>query len=226
MKRAPILSSILGLTLLFLAYCGYLISKPDSDVTFVRNVPSTLTPQALGKSVALLQDWPLWHHEMTSAELLDGRGQPYSRRDQMLNASSQGGLVLLKIENPQKQWKRFELTAKIVEYRPDQLIHLKLLRDSKNKITQLFDTLEWKIEFLPLDPADASPRNKGKDITLVRGTVIGHTDHWRGRLFCGLTPRIIMNQVLNADLVKLATVDQELALKAQAEPKAAEQTHN
>jgi hypothetical protein len=223
MKRSPILATILAVLVLFLGYCGYLASQPNHDIVFVRNVPSNLNASFLGKSIAELRDWPLWHHMMVSAQLVDQRGQPYSAKDQVLDPQSKGGIILLKIENPNKQWKRFELMAEVLEYQPNRLIRLKLLKDSKEKITKIFDTLEWTIELLP--PSEPS-RHQSAPQTTIRGTVIAHTDHWRGRVFGGLTPRIIMNQVFYADLVKFATLDKELDLRAHNEAKAAPQTQN
>ena len=197
-KTSPILTSIMAITVIFIIWCIGAANTPDRDLVFVRDVPTSLDAKILDQAMSTIANWPTWHHMLEEAKIIDLRGLEYPAKDQVL---TRGELIKFKIENPQKQWKRFELVAELVEYEPRKKVHLRLLKDSTNRITHLFSTLEWTVELMP------NPSGQG---TLIRGTAIAHTNHWRGRLFGIMAPRILMNQVFYPDLVKLGAVDQEL----------------
>ncbi len=205
-KRSPFLSSLFIVLALFVGYCAYLANQPNTEVVFDRVVHSSLSQEAIGNAMARYKDWPLWHHSLKEVSNI---------QDPKSQAPTDESAILFKIENPKKQWKRFELSARIHEYEPNQKIALKLENDSTGRITRLFDRLEWKIE---LDQAPEGIQTKdGPAKTIIRGRAVAHTAHWRGRIFAGLSPRIIMNQVFYPDLVKLARIHEEIKKRDEPE---------
>ena len=94
--------------------------------------------------------------------------------------------------------KKFDLTVQVLEYKRGRFLHLKVLSDSSGRLTQVFDRIEWTVEIQP----------KPNGGSLIRGTAVAHTCHWRSRLFGKLTERIVMNQVFYPNLMKLSELKQ------------------
>ncbi|MCM2279760.1 MAG: hypothetical protein NDJ89_16930 [Oligoflexia bacterium] len=168
-------------TLLLLA--GSIANGPDRDLELSREVPSRTPVGALGERLGDLKSWPAWFHSLKEAVSLD----PLPLHE--------GSRLKLRIEPPKKPWKRFELTARVIAFVPGQRLALRIEEDSTERLTRLFDRLEWRVEVLPGQAPFAS---------LVRGVASAHTASWRARLLGTIAERIVLHQVYYPNLIQLA----------------------
>ncbi len=178
----------------------YLVSlskSPNQELVFVREVPSTLSQIQIGKAIHELKYWPQWFFSLKEVKAVNSQGMDRPAEEQL---SWVGALLKFNMEPPGKSWKRFELYFEITDYRPGDHITLTLHSDSTQRITRLFDHLEWKIELLP--------QNGG---VLIRGTLKAHTAHWKSRIIsqiaAGSVQRVMLNQLFYPDLQKLAHLE-------------------
>jgi len=149
-------------------------------LTFHRDVHTPIGIEILGQALDHPSNWVFWHH--FAKEVIVS--------DPSLKAGTE---IEFKIENPEKQWKRFQLWASVIDYQPGKLIHLRFLRDSTGRISKLFFPLEWQVEL--------KPEGSG---TLILGTLVARTANARARFFSGIAERVLLNQVFYPDLLKLA----------------------
>ena len=174
-------------------FAGVIANGPDRELHFARTVRSQYSPSVLGRSISDLRYWPQWFFSLDQAVVSEGQTEPGP-----LHA---GENLTLRMDPKKGESKRFLLGVKVLEYVPDRLIHLQIIRDTKNRLTRLFDRLEWSVEIIPEGPeAPGGPNETG---TLIRGTATAHTSHWRSRLFGQLAGDILMNQVFYPDLIRL-----------------------
>jgi len=201
-KTSPILSTFFG----FLILCGIIAffasNRPDFEIRWERNVPSTHTVEELGAALDDLELWPVFHHSLKEAFVTD----PDSQSSEPTRILKQGSILHYKIEPPTRQWNRFEMQGLITEYIPGKKLSLKLAGDSAKRLTRLFDAFDWSIEILP---ATEELKARGYK-SIVHGETHAHTAHWRGRLFATVSPGILMNQVYYVDLVKLETITRQV----------------
>lgn len=176
-----------GLTLFSLIACG-----PNQELHFTREVKSKLDPTRLDRNLSSTTRWPQWFYSLSEVQ---SPGAPLPKVEK-------GSILELQMDPKKGQSKKFKLTAEVTEYRPGELIQLKILDDSTGKLTRLFDTLEWKVEFLPNDQG-----------SLIRGTAKAHTRHWRSRFFGRIAERILMNQVFYPNLIKLSELRQPFSVE-------------
>lgn len=151
------------------------------EISMVREYLSPRSIDDLERSIENFQQWPHWHVWTRSVE----SSTPAPQADSM---------VRFKIEPPDKPWKRFELQARITRFVPRKILELQLLSDSTGKITRMLSDILWRIELEPASPGQ----------TLIRATVSARTQGVRSGLLAVLVPRILLNQVLYADLDELA----------------------
>lgn len=197
----------LALLSLLLLFIGYTTKKDNFWLDWERDVPSKYTVAELEKPFKDLKLWPVYYHSLKEVTLL--------------NATELKSGVELRydIEPKGKEWKRFELYASAVEVSMEnpnsKKMSFKLKEDSKKKLTAIFDDFEWEITI-----TEASDEFKKRGFqSMIHGHARAHTDHWRGRFFGTLSPRILMNQVFYVDLVKLSQYEAQLeALKENKEP--------
>jgi hypothetical protein len=181
-----------------LYYGSVLAHGPDMDLTFVRDVPTNLTPEYLDKVINEIPHWPNWFYFGAKANQLDFRGMPYPLQDQNL---ARGAVIEMLFDPHRLERDRFTLKYQVLEYIPHQKMTIRVVFDSKKALTKLFDRIDWTIEFLP------NPRAKDAGQgTLIRGTEIVHTSHWRSRLFGRLFPSIFLNQIFYPNLLTLADI--------------------
>jgi len=198
-KTSPLLSSFFG----FLILCGLVAiwasNRPNFEIRWDRNVPSTHTVEELGQALENLEEWPIFHHSLKEALVTD----PDGSESKTLKLHSH---LVYKIEPPTKQWKRFVMQGEIQEYEPGKKLSVRLSDDSTHRLTNLFDLFEWRLEILP---ATDAMKARGFN-SIIRGETHARTSHWRGRLFGTISPKILMNQMYYVDLVKMGTLSRQV----------------
>ncbi len=184
----------------FGSYCAFLATRPDTVVSFSREVPSELPLETVSRSIDAVANWPEWFFNAGKIERIDVMGRPFPTSEQKLQ---KGALIRIEIL-PHKGEHRgsFDLLVAVAEYVPGKLLRLAVAKDQSGRIIKLLDRLEWEIELVPAPHPDGSPG------LVIRGTETAITRHWRSRLFAGLSPRILMNQVFYPDVMALAQFTQ------------------
>lgn len=186
---------LLGATALFLgagAILGWTARGPDYELTFTREVVSTVPSSSLQKAVEAAVNWPDWHFNTREVTAVDLSGQPYPAKLQLVE---KGSLLIFSMEPPKKEWKRFEIKSQVLDYVPGRRLEVRFLEETKGRIQKLLSDFSWTIEFIP---------QEGGLSTLIRGTARATTLSSRARIIGRLAPRILMNQVFYPDLEKLS----------------------
>ncbi len=181
------LVTLLGSTVIYLAAIAH---GPDFDLEMIREIPTQVKIDEIQKAVSDISTWPQWFHSLKEAQMLDGMGRPLSVRDWNLQP---GSLLELSIDPKKGPWKRFKILTSVTQYVPKKELSLRVLKDSSGKLNQIFDRLDWKMEF------KETPQG-----SLIRGTVSAHAIHWRSKLFGTIAKKILLTQVFYPDLLKLA----------------------
>jgi hypothetical protein len=174
-------------------YLKTLADVPDFEFQFTRNIPSKLSPDYLDQVFTSLRIWPSWIHAGQSAIRVDSEGVPLPKSEQVLLKNE---FVRLKIDPKNGIARPFEITVQVMDYVPKKRLELRVLSDSKNRLTKLFDSLQWVIEL--------TPNGSG---SWIRGQAIAHTHHWRARILGKLVPTILLNQVFYPDLLVMAEIN-------------------
>jgi hypothetical protein len=184
----------------FAAWVIYLGTRPDFDLHFTRYVPSSATSKLLSLALDDLSQWPRWHYSLKSAQIVDDAGNPTSEQKLF-----DGARLLLNIDPGKGPWKRVQILTRVLAYVPGDFVRLGIVSDSKGKIAQLLEQLEWQINVLPAPPESEDPKRRYK--SAVRGTAKARTTSFRARVFGAVTEKIVMTQVFYPDLIKLAEID-------------------
>jgi hypothetical protein len=194
-------SRLIGWSLGSLALCIgallWLARGPDFELHFERVSPSEAPESLILYAMNHLEKWPDWHFDLRAVQVLPPTA-PASGTES----------VLLQFEPKTKQWKRFELQARV---RPVSRTRteVELTEDRQGKLSRLFQDVRWSVELQgPVRWAEHTyPRS-------LKGELTARTHHWRARLFGRLTPRILLNQVFYPDLQGLSRVDQPKAMES------------
>lgn len=199
--RAMPFISFFAITLIpFLGYCVWAANQADYDIQWTREVPSAHTPEELGRALENLELWPVFHHSLRSAQIVDENAKPETK------PLAPNESIRYEIVPPKKEWKRFEMTGQVLAHEKEKSLSVRLTDDSTGRLTKLFNQYQWKVEVVP---ANEFLQKRGFK-SLVRGEAVGHTANWRGRVFGKISPKILMNQVFYVDLVKLSTLDKQI----------------
>ncbi len=156
---------------------------PDYELTFERQVRSSLAIEELRQELATSRNWPEWHFNAVQVEPV-----------QTGEDTATGPTLRLLMEPPKKEWKRFELDLQVHQKSPDHL-EAKVVRESKGRLEKLLSEIRWSIELLP------APDGQG---TLIRGEAHARTIGPKARMIGRVVPRVVMNQVFYPDLEALA----------------------
>jgi hypothetical protein len=187
-------SARLGKILAGLGLCfsvlAYLALGPDQELHFERSVPSALSVEHLDRQIRSVTRWPQWFFTLDRVEPLSAKSEAETP---FLVEKGQKWVLQMDAHRPLK--KPFQLTVEVQDFVPLHHLRLKLLDDSSGKLTRLFDVLEWDVELLPAAGGPGS---------VLVGRARAHTHHWKARLFGRLVERILMNQVVYFDLMKLS----------------------
>jgi hypothetical protein len=159
---------------------------PDKELHFEREARSSADISNLSQVLTDASLWPNWFFALEQVKLL---GSPSE------TAVTAGQKYQLFINSRKSPWSHMEFTIQVLEASPAHL-RMRVLEDSKGKLTRLFDRLDWEIRLEP----EAQPAQG----TIIRGKATAHTSHWRSRLFGTITEKVLMNQVYYMDLIHLS----------------------
>lgn len=185
----------LGTTLLLSAA---VINGPDYDSTFEREVLSEVDPEALRFALDHVDQWPQWFFSMKEARVVDRNGNPLSIKDQV---PMPGAKIRLHFDPKKGEHRRFDLVVRILEYHPGHSVRLRVELDSTGRLTQLFSKIEWSIEIV-------SQNSEMGTQSMLRGSQVVTTRHWRSRFLTRIARRIVLNQLFYPDLIRLSRITQ------------------
>ncbi len=161
---------------------------PDQMLHLSRTIPTELSPERLTRNISATSRWPQWFYSLS----------------EVTGELKKGSVLLLKIDPQKGLHKKFELKARVEEYEENDqkhILQLKIIQDSSERLTRLFDDLDWKIEILPHGTG-----------SLIQGTVTAHTCHWKSRLFGQFAEKILLNQIFYPNLIQLSELRQPFSL--------------
>lgn len=186
-----------GLLLASLTLSLFWIARgPEKELHFHRETRSSSSIELLEQALQQTSLWPKWFYSLEKVTEVTSNAQETA----VSSPLTPGKTLRLYFNDRKSPWSAMQITVQVLESAPTRII-LKILSDSKGKLTRLFDRLEWEIELQPV-PSSSDPSHA----TLVIGKAFGHTSHWRSRLIGTLTEKIIMNQVFHPNVMQLAQI--------------------
>lgn len=193
MRKSHLTWSILAVILAAIVGGAISVAEgPDFEIELDRKIPSNLSPEYLDKAVQLIRQWPAWYFACVGADQVNANGIPLPETEQKLE---KGAFIRLREDTKRRLHGEYSVTLQVVDYVPEML-RMRVIADSKNNLTRLFDPLEWTVQFVP--------REKG---SWILGKATARTHHWRARLFGKLMPKILLNQVYYPNLFILAEIN-------------------
>ncbi|MBS1961343.1 MAG: hypothetical protein JST04_03930 [Bdellovibrionales bacterium] len=178
------------------AAVAFFAREPNVSVEWTREVPSKETAATLAPAFRDTRNWPIFHHSLREVRLTEG-GKPVPEFDRV----SPGMIATFAIEPKGKEWKRFLIVAEVLPPKVGEALRFRLLSESTGKSTRLLDGFEWWVGFRPANAEEAS---RGY-ATAVFGGASAETKTPRARFFGRVAPTILMNQLYQIDLVRLAS---------------------
>jgi hypothetical protein len=205
-----VLVRIFVFSVLAAALIVYLGRGPDYEIEWKREVPSKEALATLESALDSPKNWPVFYHALHSVKFsVNGRTLPPEAKPEP------GMRALFLIEPKNKEWKRFVIDAEVLAVRPGESVRFKLLSESTGKTTRVVDSFEWEIS---LRAATEEEAKKGYS-SFVMGSASAFTKNARARFFGRVTPKILMNQLYQIDLVKLANYSANVeAIRTGTEP--------
>lgn len=167
--------------------------EPDFEIEMIRRVPSKLNPQYLDQALNLVRQWPAWFYDGVSAVVVDEHGAALSKDQQII---SKNAYLRLGFKPKKGLHSSYDVIVQVSEYIAREKLRLRVLSDSKNRLNQLFDRLEWEIAF--------EPQGNG---SMILGKAVARTRHWRSRVFGRLTPSILLSQIYLPNLFILSEIN-------------------
>lgn len=162
---------------------------PNYSVTWNREVPAKEPFPALTEALNDPKSWPVFHHALKTVTFFDGEKPVAST-----TAIKPGMTAHFAIEPKEKAWKRFDIRAEVLSPKPGESFRFKLLEESTGKTTRLLDGFEWWVGVREGTPP------------VVFGGAEAGTKTGRSRFFGRFAPKILMNQLYQIDLVRLANL--------------------
>lgn len=201
MKFARLISFLSVKTLLLMLSIGVLFggavliaNGPDRELHFYRETTSSSSLPILSGALQNSALWPKWFYSLEKVTALAPNGEILPSPSPVITGST----LRLWLNDHKSPWSAMQITVQVLESHP-QHIKLRVIEDSKGKLTRLFDHLEWEVQFKPSNLITAEPRT-----TQITARAVAHTRHWRSRLFGALTEKILMNQVFHPNILQLA----------------------
>lgn len=182
---------------------------PNYPVEWSREVPSKEALTALSPALGDLRNWPIFHHALKSVTLFEN-GRPVEGFDRIVP----GMTAVFAIEPKGKEWKRFDIRAVVLPPRSGESLRFRMIDESTGKTTRLLEGFEWWLGFRTATEAEAKRGN----LTYVVGGAMAETKTARARFFGRFAPKILMNQLYQVDLVRLANFPANMATWAQDHP--------
>jgi hypothetical protein len=207
-----------GILLLGLAGLAIEARSPDLDLYFVRNIPTSISPDRLEKNISSVARWPQWFFSLAKVTIVDSPRLKLasSRATDFVNDPSlieKGSILKLEIDSHRLMSKPFVLTAEVTAYQPLHILRLSILEDSSGRLTRLFDRIEWQLDFQPVSEFNSNSNSKfnGKSM-IIHAQEWAHTRHWKSRFFGRVAERVLMNQVYYPDIIKLSELKYPFAV--------------
>lgn len=175
---------------------AFLARGPNRPIEWTREVPSKETPATLAPAFRDVRNWPIFHHALREVTLSEG-GKPVAEFDRI----APGMIADFAIEPKGKEWKRFKIRAEVLAPRAGESLRFRLLSESTGKSTRLLEGFEW---WVGVRPASGDDARRGYAST-VFGGASAETKTARARFFGRVAPKILMNQLYQIDLVRLAS---------------------
>ncbi len=193
------MKTLLVRLLVFIAIAGaataFFSRGPDFPIEWSREVPSKEAPSALLPALRDTRNFPIFHHALKGVALLEN-GKAVETYDRI----APGMTAVFGIEPKAKEWKRFEIRAEVLPPKPGESLRFRMLEESTGKTTRLLDGFEW---WVGVRPATAAEEKTG-NLSYVFGGASARTKTARARFFGRFAPKILMNQLYQIDLVRLA----------------------
>jgi hypothetical protein len=183
--------SFLILTAIFIGASIYFANGPEVRLQLTREIHSDLSRSRIDRNLSATNRWPQWFNALQKVESAQKDPQQLTP----------GDILTLVMQSKKGLRSPFQLTAEVIEYVPEKILHLKILTDSSEKIFKLFDELEWKVELW-----------ETQNGTIIKGTATAHTRNWRSRLLGKFSEKIIMNQLFYPNLIQLSTLRQPFSV--------------
>ena len=202
----PIFRRFLVAAALAAAAGGALARGPNFAVEWSREVPSKEAVSAILPALRDTRNWPIFHHALKSVALFEN-GRPVEGFDRVVP----GMTAVFAIEPKGKQWKRFDIKAEVLAPKPGELLRFRMLEESSGKTTRILDGFEWWVGVREATPAEAKYGN----LAYTTGGASAVTKTARARFFGRLSPKIVMNQLYQIDLVRLANFTANMETWAQ-----------
>jgi hypothetical protein len=191
-----LLTRALPVILVLALAAAFFARGPNFQVDWTREVPSKESLSVLSSALQDPANWPIFHHALKKVAFTEG-----------------GKVAVFQIEPVGKEWKRFEIRAEVIPPRTGESFRFRLTDESTGKTTKLLDGFEW---WVGLRPATETESKHGYQ-TYVMGGASAVTKTGRSRFFGRFAPSILMNQLYQIDLVKLANYTANKVAKANGE---------
>lgn len=209
MKNYRLWIQILVAVALFTAAIQFFSRAPDFEVFWDRSVPSYLSRDDLVLAMKDTRNWPVFHHELKEAQLFRVVGETETPVKEF-DGVEPGMHVTFKMEPKAKEWKRYEIRAKVLSVNPGQSIAFRLLPESQGKVTKILGNYEWSFSVI-----DATEKMKARGyLSAVSGDAKASTLTGKARFFGRVAAKILMNQTYPVDLARLANFEENKEARA------------
>jgi hypothetical protein len=182
---------------------------PDFPVEWSREVPSKEAVSALLPALRDTRNFPIFHHALKGVALFEN-GKPVETYDRI----TPGMTAVFGIEPKAKEWKRFEIRAEVLPPKAGEALRFRLLEESTGKTTRVVDGFEWWVGVRAATEEEAKHGN----LSTVFGGASAMTKNARARFFARFAPKILMNQLYQIDLVRLANFTENREDSARESP--------
>lgn len=181
--RRRLAAALLAAAVLSVSAIAWLGRGPDFAIQLERSLDSRRPMPELAKLLRHPSTWPDWYHMLFSVKTpgVLGIGDP----------------VELVFRPKKMKSKEFTIHAEVLAL-DDRNLVLKFTSDSKGKIEKVVSDLVWRIGITEAGP-------QGQPQVTVRVEALTHGR--RARVIARTFPRVILNQLLYADIYRLAGVE-------------------
>ncbi len=185
---------------------AYLSRGPDFPIEWSREVPSKHTPAELAPALQDIRYWPVFHHALKDALLYAPGDGKLSRDDVPLGTFDRfevGQLARFRIEPKGKEWKRFQIMGEITQVETGRRLAFRMTDESSGKTKRLLADFRWGVSVREATEAEKLAGHRA----FVRGEATAVTKNARSRFFGRIAAKILMNQIYQIDLVRLANFE-------------------
>lgn len=195
-----------GSVAITIASIATLSRGPDFPLEWTREVPSKHTPAELAPALQDIRYWPVFHHALKDALLYSPGDSKLSRDDVPIGTFDRlesGQLARFRIEPKGKEWKRFQIMGEITQVEPGRKLAFRMTDESSGKTMRLLSDFTWAVSIREATEAEKLAGHR----SFVRGEATAVTKNGRSRFFGRIASKILMNQIYQIDLVRLANFE-------------------